>query len=141
MVVRTTAQRVRDILMLDYDCVRNPSLTGYIATASILVTRALECALRKGYTISEEEAELWERWLAAHAYAMSDQPYRARATLRASGQFQGETKMRLEATKYGQMALTLDPSGCLDNLMTKTRVRAFWLGKRPSEQTDAVNRE
>lgn len=138
---RTTESAVIAILGMDYDCVNQPSLTGYIDTASALVDDVVECATRKDLTISSTKLELLERWVAAHAYAMSDQPYKARSTLRASGQFQGETGMYLEATKYGQMAATLDTTGCLNALGKRMRVSAFWLGKRPSDQVDIDDRD
>jgi hypothetical protein len=140
-MARTTPAAVEEVLIDDYDSINTPSLEGFIETASAIVDRVVECATRKGTTLSTAEKELIERWLSAHLYGMSDQPYKARSTLRASGQFQGETGMYLEATKYGQMAVVLDPSGCLNNLGKKNKVRAFWIGKRPSEQTDYEDRD
>jgi hypothetical protein len=51
--------------------------------------------------------------------------------------------MYLEATLYGQTATRLDKSGCLAALATGERKVAggVWLGRRPSEQTDYVDRD
>lgn len=137
---RTTAAAVKETLNRDYDSIDEPSLDTYIDTAAALVSQMVQCATRKGVTIDDELQELIMRWLAAHAYALSDRTYKGRSTLRASGQFDSQTGMHLEATTYGQMAVNLDPSGCLESIGKRTRVRAFWLGRRPSEQTDVVDR-
>lgn len=141
MAIRTTVDAVKLLLGIDYDSTNCPSLTGYIDTASAIVDQMVECATRKGITISEELRGTIEGWLAAHAYGMVDQPYKSRSTLRAAGVFQGQTGMYLEATKYGQMAVLLDPSGCLNNIGKRNKVQGFWLGKRPSQQIDAVDRD
>lgn len=139
-MARTTSAAVQAILLQDYDSVDAPSLKGFIDTAAALVGRVVECAARKGVTYSPLELELLERWVAAHLYGMSDQPYSARSTLRASGKFQGETGKYFEATKYGQVATTLDTAGCLDVLGRTRFVSATWLGKRPSEQINVADR-
>lgn len=136
----TTAAAVKNTLGLDYDCISNPSLQTYIDTAAAIMSRMIDCATRKGITFTVAEKELIQRWLAAHFYVMSDQNYKARSTLRASGQFQGETKMYLEASKYGQTAVLIDPSGCLNAIGTRARATIFWGGKRPSEQIDIDDR-
>lgn len=140
-MARTTATAVKDILLKDYDSINQPGLEPFIETASVIVDRVVTCAAGKDITLTTEEQELIERWLSAHFYGMSDQPYTGRSTLRASGQFQGKTEMYFEATKYGQMAVSLDPSGCLDNIGKRQKVRAFWLGKRPSEQVEYRDRD
>lgn len=138
---RTTAAAVKEILNRDYDSIDEPSLDGYIDTAAALVDQMVICATRKRITISDSLQELIMRWLSAHAYALSDRTYKSRSTLRASGGFDSQTAMHLDATTYGQMARDLDPSGCLENMNKSNRVRAFWLGRRPSEQTDVIDRD
>lgn len=139
---RTTATSVKQILLSDYDSVDEPSLIGFIETASAIVDSIIECATERGYSLTTARAELIERWLSAHFYVMSDQNYKGRSTLRASGQFQGETKMYFEASKYGQTAVSLDGSGCLSSLGSNNRnVRSIWLGRRPSAQTDYKDRD
>ena len=142
-MARTTSTLVRAILDTggDYDTQELPSLTPFIDTASAIVDRVEACAIAKGLTLSSTELELIERWLSAHCYGQSDQPYSSRSTAGASGSFQGQTAMRFEGTKYGQMALSLDYSGCLDAIGKRQFASAFWLGKRPSAQTDYVQRD
>jgi hypothetical protein len=142
---RTDAELVKDVLRLgseggDYDDRNNPTLTPYITAANLLVTRVLTCATAKGVPLTDDEALVLETWLAAHGYALSDQPYAEKSTQRSKGVFQGRTGMRLEATKYGQMALDLDPSGCLAAVTKKQTVGMSWLGRTPTEQTDYLDR-
>lgn len=142
---RTTAAAVVEVLREgtsggDYNNISCPTLEPYIEIASSWVDDLITCAATKGITFSSGKLELLERVLAAHAYAMSDQPYSARHTLRASGTFQGKTAMYFEATKYGQMAVNLDSAGCLRNAGLKKQIGAVWLGRRPSEQTDVEDR-
>lgn len=141
-MARTDADQVKGVLLLDYDTRNSPSLTPFIRGASLIVDRVATCAIAKGKTLTAEELVEIETWLAAHAYAMSDQPYSEKKTEKAMGKFQGQTKMYLEATKYGQMAISLDPSGCLAAIASgRRRARVEWLGKVPSEQIDYVQRD
>ena len=141
MAIRTTELAVKGILLDDYDTLTNPSLTPFILTASIITDRIVTCATSDGYTLTTDEKELIERWLSAHFYVMSDQNYSEKRTADAQGKFQGITKMRLEASKYGQTALILDPSGCLESLSSRSRASAFWLGKPVSDQIAYENRD
>lgn len=139
---RTTTTDVKSVLMEDYDTIDNPSLTPFIDTASAFVDQVVVCATRKGITLDDTLLELIERWLAAHCYSMSDQPYSSRSNLRASGSFQGQTGKYFEATKYGQTAVSLDHSGCLAALGEERKVaRGRWLGRPPSEQTPYDQRD
>jgi len=120
----------------------NPDLDPFIETASSIVDDVVECATAKGKTLTAAKLELIERWLAAHFYAVSDKPYTSRSTVDASGSFAGQTAMYFESTLYGQHAMRLDPSGCLDAIGGKERKRAggSWLGKNPSSQIDYEDR-
>lgn len=133
-MARTTSAAVILILGKDYDIVNNPDITGYIDTASAVVTRVIACAARKGITISTTEAELIERWFAAYLYTQMDPGYKSRHTLRSGGEFNRDPNAFLTGAK------AVDPSGCLDNAMKNNRVRAFWLGKPVSDQIDYDDR-
>lgn len=142
-MARTSSILVQGVLRSgpggDYD--GTTDLTPYIDAASLIVSRVATCATNKGIPLTTDELEMIERWLAAHLYAMSDQPYLEKETERARGKFQGVTKMHFEATKYGQTAIDLDASRCLAAINSGKFVRIDWLGKRPSEQIDAVQRD
>lgn len=133
-MARTTSERVRDVLMDDYD--PSKKLTPYINSASLVVDRVVICATAKGITLTTAEKEDIETWLAACMYALSDKPYGSRSNLSASGQFHGQTGMGWDANLYGQNAMRIDPSGCLFAMNNRARASGGWLGKTESEQLD-----
>lgn len=139
-MARTTSAAV--ILLLspgrDYHTITAPDLTPFIDTAAAVVDDVLECAEEKEIDISAARAELIERWLAAHFYKSSDQAYASKSTADASASYQGQTAMYLEGTKYGQTAVTLDPSGCLAAIAGAERASAslFWGGLEDSDKLD-----
>lgn len=139
-MARTTSSAVEQVLLGDYASDSSPSLTPFIEAASAVVDRVETCSDDKEIALSDAELELIERWLAAHFYAMTDQPYAETETLTSRAKFQGQTGMGLDASKYGQMAKVLDYSGCLAEV-GNPRVGGFWLGRRPSEQTPYVDRD
>jgi hypothetical protein len=143
-MARTNTNLVEELLSTggnggDYD--GTTDLNQFIDTATVIVDRVAACAVRKGKALTSAELELIERWLAAHAYAMIDQPYLQKLTEKSMAKFQGKTGMRLEATKYGQMASDIDYSGCLESISKRQTISIGWLGKPPSEQIDYVDRD
>lgn len=137
-MARTTAALVQGVLGDDYGlnlAGSLPDLIPYIAAASSIVTNLIPCQTRKGYSLTSDNMELIERWLAAHLYKMSDKDYTSRSTAGASGQFAGQTTQGFDATLYGQTAQRLDPSNCLRNLDKQQKGRGIWIGKPPSLQS------
>jgi hypothetical protein len=116
----------------DYDSDLNPDLTPYINAADGMVQQVVQCAARRGVTLTPTQQAVIEAWLAAHLYCMSDQTYRARTTSKASGQFGGDWGLNLDGTKYGQSAAMYDISGCLNAYGKRLAARAAWLGKNRS---------
>ncbi len=144
MSVRTTSGAVAGILKPggDFDVEADSAdLNPFIATANAIANRVATCAAAKSHALSASELELIERWLAAHCWVQSDQVWASKSTGGASASFQGQTMMRLENSKYGQMALLLDTSGCLEQITKRQVASGFWLGKAPSAQTDYVDRD
>lgn len=140
-----TSDEIKEILRNgteggDYDDINNPSLTPDIRWSSFIVARLAICSTNKGEPYSSELLDEIQRWLAAHAYAMSDRVYTQRSTLRASGTFGGTLDKYLEFTPYGQQAKLLDHLGCLEALGKTKAVSAIWMGRRPSAQTDVEDR-
>lgn len=112
-------------------------LTLFISTADTWIRRMIACAATKGITIADEDIAIIAAWLAAHAYVMSDETYTEKNTDRSGGKFKGRTAMRLEASLYGQTAMSLDPSNCLETINNPSKVvGAFWGGKYPTDQID-----
>ena len=144
MAIRTSSGAVKSVLMDDYGARRDgtlPDLTPYIETASSVTDDVVVYAAAKGITLNVIKLELIERWLGAHFYVMSDQPYLEKETMQARAKYQGTTGMMLKASKYGQTALLLDTSGTLATMEERKVAGAFWLGKVPSEQLDYYERE
>lgn len=145
-MARTNAGSVQRLLGDDYGAQESgtlPDLSGFIDTACLIVSRVAACARQRNpaATLSDAELEMMERWLSAHFYVQSDQNYASKSTGGASGQFQGQTGMHLEGSKYGIAALDVDFSGCLTALSKRQVARAFWLGKPPSEQIPVEQRD
>lgn len=136
---RTTDSSVEGVLGNDYD--GTTDLAQFIETATVIVDRVSACAIKKGKALSSTELELIERWLSAHYYACSDQPFTSKSTGGASASFQGQTAMSLEGTKYGQVSLNLDYSGCLTSIAKRQVASGVWLGKTPSEQLPFYQRD
>jgi hypothetical protein len=131
---RTTILLVKGVLGLNYDTINGTDVQPFIDTASAIVDRVSTCAVAKGRALSLNELELIERWLAAHCYAMNDPTYQSKNTEGASATFQGQAGMHLEQTRFGQMAMDLDYSGCLTSISKRQLARGLWLGRYPSAQ-------
>jgi hypothetical protein len=106
---------VQSVLGTDFDRELAPSLEPRIRAAGIIVGRLVSYGADNGVTVSDDEqTELWT-WLAAWAYCLTDKPFTSNSD-GASQSYAGQTGMGLEANLYGQMALTLDPTGYLATL-------------------------
>jgi hypothetical protein len=142
MAQRTTTTLVQALLETNGEDYRSGvSLQPFVDSATVLVDRVATKATAKGYTLLATELELIERWLSAHAYAMVDQTLASKSTNGRSGRFQGQTGMRLEATKYGQMALMLDTSGALEAINKRQVAGITWLGVTENEALDYEDRQ
>lgn len=131
-MARTTPDLVKATLLQDYDLKRSPDLTIFINAASLFVTRVGTCAANKGMPLTTDELQMLETLIAAHNYCCSDQPYTSKSTSSASGSFQGKTDKKLEGTKYGQLALDLDVSGCTTAYDKRQVAGGFWGGTCPA---------
>jgi len=134
MAVRTTDSAVQRILGPNYD--GTTDLEEVIATATVIIDLAVQCAARKGITLTTAQLERMEAYVAAHLYGHGDQFYQSRSTQGASGSFQGQTsQLGLEGSQYGQTAIRLDTSGCLNAIQNKARAGMTWLGTKASNIT------
>lgn len=131
MPIRTTESDVRSVIDTDPDI----TMTAFIRAASLVTDRIAACAIAKEDPLTDAELLEIETWLAAHFYSLRDPLYTSKSTLNASGSFKVDSS-------YLDMAMLLDHSGCLANLIEGSRsAKAFWLGKRPSEQIDFADRD
>lgn len=125
MAVRTNPESVKAILANNYD--QSIGLEPFIDSASSIVDW-LE-SVDVDSELSATKLELIERWIAAHCYALTDQVPQTESKGKASATYQGQTGMALNATRYGQMALTLDITGRLAKLGKEhNRAKITWLG-------------
>ena len=113
-----------------------PALQPHMDSATALVSRVVACAARKNRSLTDDEAELLETYLAAHFYQASDPGYSSRSTLNKSGSFHTPKNQ----TRYLDRALTLDHSGCLRQLFLKKSVGAFWGGVTEDQATSFEGR-
>lgn len=136
-MTRTTEEAVKSIMLREYDSVRSPCLLPFIEVASVMVDNVISCATSNGATVSDKQAELLERYLAAHAYQLADPGYQSRRTGDASGTFNGKTGVGLESSRFGMMAKTLDTTGCLASMDAGNITASIsWGGFSENEQTD-----
>lgn len=137
---RASEPEVRKIISTDTTL----DLSPFIDAASGLVDRVKACDTEG--LLSSDQLRRIETWLAAHFYALRDQVYQSKSTQSASATFQGQSGLGLDGTQYGQMAKTLDFTGCLaeidrDSRKGKINVEMTWLGKPPSTQIDYEDRD
>lgn len=122
----TTIPAVKGILADDYNLTTD--LQQFIDTADVIIQRVKTCAVQKNITLSVLELEMIERWLACHLYCMSNPQYQSEATGGISVSYTGQTGLHLESTRFGQMAIILDYSGCLNAISQRSFASANWLG-------------
>jgi hypothetical protein len=131
---RTNARAVERLLGEDYT--GKSDIHAAVKSAVALVDRLQVRARGVNRSLTVDELELIERWLAAHFYVMSDQVLATETVGGAGGSYQGTTGAGLRASKYGQSAVALDFSGCLQALASNRRAGAAYLGRRPGAQSD-----
>lgn len=127
---------VQDVLKKDYDAVAAPSLATSLATAAVVVARAVEFGADTDVTVTDAEQDEMVKWAAAHLYCVSDKPYQSRSTGSGSGSFSGQTGMGWDSTLYGQMLKRIDPTGYFQAQDDGGVVEATaeWLGTAGSDK-------
>lgn len=144
MAIRTTAAAVKLVLRpgKDYGTEEDPDtgddLTPFMETAAALVDDLVAYGAEDEISVPAARAELVERWLSAHFYVMSRQVEASKSLDGTSSTFQGQTGKNLEASKYGQTAIDLDPTGFLSD---GTSFSLDWGGKPTSEQIPIEDRD
>jgi hypothetical protein len=151
-IPRTNSGEVINILGDNYGALLNgrlPDVNFYVNAAckivDVLVVQSAKnnpnFLVLDGPPGSGSQAEQIEALIAAHMYSMMDQIRASKGTAGANATFQGQTGMRLEFSKYGQMALLLDMSGTLEALDKRKIAGAAWLGLPVSQQTPYDQRD
>lgn len=138
-MARVTPNDVQDVLGRNYD--PNVDLCVFISSATVVVDRVEQCAIKKGTPLTAAELKQIESLLTAHFYGSADQFYMSRSTGKASGSFRGQSGLGLEGSLYGQNAMLVDYSGCLEAIDKNRRVDMKWLGKPKSKQIPITERD
>lgn len=111
-----TAEQVRVIMETSLP---DAQITAYIGSANTFVNSTL---LGKG--LSDGLLVELERWITAHMIALTaERTTRKEEAGTAKVEYAGQFGKSFEATSYGQMALVLDTSGTLKDLMDKKQAR------------------
>lgn len=132
-MARTDSTAVQGILSSNHNYDGTTDLTPFIDTANNVVTQLATLASSNGRTLADATLELIERWLSAYYYCIMDPLYVSKSTGGASGSW--------DPRSYRKPAEDLDSSGFLKSILDGVRTQIFWAGKRPSQQTDYVDRD
>lgn len=111
-MARTTPNAVNNILETN---IGDTDLTPFIETANLIVTEHLTAAAITP-ALSAARLELIERWLAAHFVRVREERVTEMSAAGTRTKYEGQDGMGLRATKYGQQAIALDPTGILSGL-------------------------
>lgn len=105
---RTTRDLVGMLVEIDEEFW--PNLDPHILSANVIVTK--KC-VSDDDPLTEEHAELVERWLAAHFYAVSDPQSTYEQAGSVSIKFESKVDLGLNLTRFGQQAMVVDTTGGL----------------------------
>lgn len=108
MANRAVAADVKSILNTE---LTDTEIDAYITTANLVVTAQLG-----NTTVSATLLTQIEMYLAGHLITTTRERKAEQVSGEGGVRFEGKTGMRLEATHYGQTAMTLDSTGRLSNL-------------------------
>lgn len=117
-MARTSPVLVESIVEVDSSI----DLLPFIGIANLVVTRY--CT---GGTMTADELEAVERYLAAHFYCLRDRQMVRTKTGQSDDIFESKIGLGLDHTRYGQTAKVLDATGKLDGL-SKIKAGGFHVG-------------
>ena len=126
---RTDVTAVQTLLGRNYN--GSADLQQFIDTATVIVDRVVAKAAGPLFNtpLLDTEAELIERYLAAHFYCVQDPLYVSKSTAGASGSFQrAPSTDDFTSSEYGRGAVRSDPSGVLVSLGKRQVARGFYAG-------------
>ena len=108
-MARTTVQKVRSILDTS---VEDNTVTSWMDIASTLVDDIEDA----DPSVSDSRLAKVEKVLTAHMVSTQDQRQSSVSGASRSVEYQGETGLGINGTKYGQQAVALDPTNTLANM-------------------------
>jgi hypothetical protein len=138
MAWRVTPAEVEAVIR-DYDS--SIDLKAMILAANAL-TDKIDAADSDGELSATLLLEI-ERHLAAHVYDATDHEAASEVTGKSTTAYTGlYGKGAFDGTRHGKLAMALDITGYLARINEgRKKATAAWLGKRPSNQTDYVDRD
>lgn len=107
---RASATEVKGIITTSMD---DPRVDNFITTANAVVNQHLT-----GENLSDDLLALIERWLAAHFLAIDEARVTQEDADGVSRRYEGTVGTGLNATRFGQQVILLDPTGKLLALET-----------------------
>jgi len=114
-MARTTIEEV--IKILDNTGLSDAILTAFVDSANVFVTQSLGSTSLSATVLTEIE-----KWIAAHMVAITrERTAQKEGAGGAEITYTGKWGEQLRATNYGQMAITLDTTGTLDELSNGRR--------------------
>ena len=137
MAWRVTPEEVESVIRdYDSDIDLKPMILAANALTDVVSSKDTDSLLNA--TILQEI----ERHIAAHVYDATDPEADNEQTGKSTTQYTGlYGKGCLDGTRHGKLAMMLDVTGYLSRLNEgRKKATAAWLGKRPTEQTDYVDR-
>lgn len=139
MAYGATIGTVQETLGRNYD--GNAPLERWIRRAAATVARVIACATENGVTLSDEEKLLLEEALAAYYYTKMDPMYSSKSTSNGMGSASGSFVGNPDCPEwYKDLAISLDPSGCLKGILSGVTAKGFWPGRYPASQTSYDDR-
>jgi len=122
MAIRTTEDAVNNIIEVDSAILLAP----FIETASSFVDEIAASSAAP----AAARLELIERYLSAHFYTLRDPRSEQERAGPVSVKFQSKVDLGFKTSHYGQMALSLDPTGILRAASRGKRAGGVsWAGK------------
>lgn len=146
-MARTNGTAIKGLLGDNYN--QRDSIDPYLLAANKLVNRVEQYGIDTGVTLDDDTLEMIERVLGAHFYQHTDKGFASRSTGGSSASFEGESGKYLERTTYGQMAIQLDETGYLANMVQAAAeersskpatASGAWAGTPYSQQPDYEDR-
>jgi len=113
------------------DIATTDQVTDFITTAHIIICENLD-----GWGISAPLLKQIEKYLAAHFGAITFPVAAFQSVGKVQESYQQKVGLNMQYTKYGQMALTLDPTGKLDPVNKSKTYSISWLGMTSEERRE-----
>lgn len=111
---RVSGSDVKEILDTELTA---SELTPFIETAHLLINKTVtEASDALGVDVGSELLTRIELWLSAHFASIRDKRVTVEKVGPAEFRYEGQSGTRLDGTRYGQQAISIDPTGALSQM-------------------------